>query len=152
MWWEGKCEVVEEYDEDIKSVSFTIKMPAVVRLLHRVRGKKQAVKFSRINVATRDSFTCQYCVTRMPLSKLTYDHVIPKSKGGRTLWENIVMACYPCNERKANRTPAEAKMKLKKVPVKPAYLPVVTMRFEVTSIPDAWASYVYWNGALEEGS
>jgi 5-methylcytosine-specific restriction endonuclease McrA len=152
MWWEGKVEVVEEYDNDIRSVSITIKMPSVVRLLHRVRGKKQAVKFSRINVATRDKFTCQYCDTKMTLSKLTYDHVIPKSQGGKTLWENIVMACYPCNERKANRTPEKAKMPLKKVPVKPAYLPVVTMRFETSSIPDAWATYIYWNGALEEGS
>lgn len=152
MWWEGKCEVVEEYDDDIRSVTLTIKMPAVVRLLHRVRGKKQAVKFSRINVATRDKFTCQYCGLKLPLSKLTYDHVVPRSHGGRTVWENIVMACYPCNEAKANRTPAQAKMPLRKVPVKPEHLPVVTMRFSVASVPDAWVSYIYWNGALDEGS
>lgn len=152
MWWDGKCEVVEEYDHDIRSVSFTIKMPAVVRLLHRVRGKKQAVKFSRINVATRDAFTCQYCGVRFPLTKLTYDHVLPRAQGGKTLWENIVMACYACNAKKANRTPEKAKMALLKRPVKPAYLPVLTMRFEITSIPDAWMSWVYWNGALEEGS
>jgi len=151
LWWEGKCEVVEEYDNDIRSVSITIKMPAVVRLLHRVRGKKQAVKFSRINVATRDNFTCQYCVKKLPLSKLTYDHVVPKSKGGKTCWENIVMACHPCNEGKRDRSPEQAGLKLRKQPVKPAYLPVVTMRFEMTNIPDAWVSYVYWNSPLEEG-
>jgi 5-methylcytosine-specific restriction endonuclease McrA len=117
-----------------------------------VRGKKQAVKFSRINVATRDKFTCQYCGLKLPLSKLTYDHVLPRSQGGRTVWENIVMACYPCNEEKANRTPEKAKMPLRKVPVKPDHLPVVTMRFAITSVPDAWVSYIYWNGALEEGS
>lgn len=152
MWVEGKVEIVEEYDEDIRSVSITIKMPAVVRLLHRVRGKRQAVKFSRINVATRDAFQCQYCGDKHVLSKLTYDHVIPRAHGGRTTWENIVMACYPCNEMKRDRTPEQAGMKLRKIPVKPAYLPVVTMRFDMKSIPDAWASYIYWNGALEEGA
>ncbi len=152
MFFEGKVEVLEEYDEDIRSVSITIKMPAVVRLLGRVRGRKQAVKFSRMNVATRDSFKCQYCGDKHTLSKLTYDHVVPRSQGGRTTWENIVMACYPCNERKANRTPEQAKMKLLKHPVKPAFLPVVTMRFNTSSIPDAWVSWIYWNGSLEEGS
>lgn len=153
MLFDGKVEVVEEYDEDIRSVSITIKMPAVVRLLQRVRGKKQAVKFSRINVATRDAFTCQYCGQKQTLSKLTYDHVVPRSQGGMTRWENIVMACYPCNEGKRDRTPAQAGMKLRKQPVKPAYMPVVTMRFDLgKSYPDAWASWVYWNGALEEGS
>jgi len=152
MWWDGKVEVVSEYDEDIRSVSMTIKMPAVVRLLHRVRGRRQAVKFSRLNVATRDDFRCQYCGDSLPLSKLTYDHVVPRSKGGRTVWENIVMACYGCNETKSNRTPEQAGMKLRKQPVKPAHLPVVTFRFNTGSIPDAWASWIYWNGALEEGS
>lgn len=152
MLFDGKVEVVEEYDEEIRSLYISIKMPAVVRLLHRVRGKKQAVKFSRINVATRDAFRCQYCGTKHVLSKLTYDHVVPRSQGGRTTWENIVMSCYSCNEEKANRTPAEAGMRLMRVPVKPTFLPVITMRFDVTNIPDAWVNWIYWNGALEEGS
>lgn len=152
MLFEGKVEVVEEYNEEIRSVSITIKMPAVVRLLNRVRGKKQAVKFSRMNVATRDDFKCQYCGDRLPLSKLTYDHVKPRAHGGRTVWENIVMACYSCNEHKRDRTPEQAGMKLRKAPVKPAWLPAVTLRFDTSSIPDAWASWVYWNGSLEEGS
>lgn len=62
------------------------------------------------------------------------------------------MACYECNSKKANRTPEQARMALRKLPVKPAYLPVLAMRFEVTSIPDAWMSWVYWNSPLEEGS
>jgi len=152
MIFDGKVEVVSEYDDEIRSISITIKMPAVVRLLSRVRGRKQMVKFSRINVATRDGFTCQYCGTKHPLSKLTYDHVVPRAQGGKTVWENIVMACYPCNEGKRDRTPEQAGMKLRKAPVKPVYLPAVTMRFELTNMPDAWASWFYWNGALEEGS
>lgn len=396
MWWDNKVEILEEYDEDIRSVTFTIKMPAVVRLLHKVRGKRQAVKFSRINVATRDNMTCQYCLTpdqkiltadlrwvplgdlkvgdglvgfeedrasqggrrfqtsiveshvfskapvfrvvvedgtsflataehrwlgkpkedsslrwyetskilgkyiprlfdvwdtentreagwlagifdgegwrssgsvcvaqnpglvlehlrsslnergfehsvslvspkgeclrlyltgafrdrakflgqirperllagfkveslgrvtssqflkvvsvtpcgqreivkmrttsgtfvaegfphhncgdKLPLTKLTYDHVIPRSQGGKTTWENIVMACAGtrgCNAVKANRTPAQAGMRLLKQPVRPVFLPVISMRFETGSIPDAWMSWVYWNAPLEEGS
>lgn len=152
MLFDGKCEVLEEYDDEIRSISITIKMPAVVRLLHRIRGKRQAVKFSRINVATRDSFTCQYCGTKHALSKLTYDHVVPRSQGGRTVWENIVMSCYDCNELKRDRTPEQAGMPLRKQPVKPSYLPTITMRFQVDDIPSAWASWLYWNSALEEGS
>lgn len=152
MWFESKVEILEEYDEEIRSVSFSMKMPAVVRLLHRIRGTKRAVKFSRINVATRDDYTCQYCGVKKSLSKLTYDHVKPRSQGGRTTWENIVCACYPCNEHKAARTPAEAGMRLRRTPVKPTFLPVITMRFDTGSVPDLWRSYCYWNVALEEGS
>ncbi|MGB9340806.1 MAG: HNH endonuclease, partial [Polyangiales bacterium] len=105
MIFDGKVEVVEEYDEDIRSVSITIKMPAVVRLLRTIMGRKRAIKFSRINVAMRDDFKCQYCGVRHRLRGLTYDHVVPKSQGGKTNWENIVMACYSCNEKKGHHTP-----------------------------------------------
>jgi 5-methylcytosine-specific restriction endonuclease McrA len=150
MWFQDKVEVIEEYDEEIRSVSLVIKMPAVVRLLRAVKGKK-AIKFSRINVATRDNFSCQYCSTKLPLKKLTYDHVVPRAQGGKTCWANIVMACYGCNERKSNRTPKQAGMALRKVPVKPRYLPVVVFRIEPqTTIPDQWANYVYWHGKLDE--
>src|SRR5690348_9198108 len=91
MLFDGKVEVVEEYDDDIRSVTITIKMPSVVRLVRAVR-RKVVVKLSRMNVALRDDFRCQYCATKLPLSKLTYDHVLPRSQGGTTCWENIVMA------------------------------------------------------------
>ena len=85
MLFEGKVEVVEEYDEDIRSVSVTIKMPAVVRLLRALRGRKKAVKFSRINVMTRDRFRCQYCGLQLPMSRLNYDHVVPRSQNSKTM-------------------------------------------------------------------
>lgn len=150
MLFEGKVEVIEEYDEDIRSVSITIKMPAVVRLLRAIRGRKKAVKFSRINVMTRDGFRCQYCGRKLPMSKLNYDHVIPRAQGGKTVWENIVTACYPCNERKGNMSPVQARMRLRRKPVKPKSLPIVAFRLSTESMPDAWASWVYWQGALEE--
>jgi 5-methylcytosine-specific restriction endonuclease McrA len=154
MLFDGKVEVVEEYDDDIRSVSITIKMPAVVRLLNTLRHRRKGVKFSRINVAMRDKFTCQYCAKKLPLKRLNYDHVVPRSKGGRTVWENIVMACYGCNGRKADRTPEQAGMRLISFPVKPKSLPLTSFRIDVTgsSVPEAWANWLYWHGKLEEDS
>lgn len=147
----GKVEVLESYDDDIRSVSITIKMPAVVRLLRKV-SRKRSIRFSRVNVATRDEYRCQYCGEHFPLKKLTYDHVVPRAQGGKTRWENIVCACYHCNERKADRTPGQAGMRLLKAPVKPSWLPVVTLQVDLrATIPDQWASWVYWHGKLEEG-
>jgi len=115
MLFDGKAEVIEEYDDDIRSVTFVIKMPAVVRLLRAFAGKR-GVKFSRMNVAIRDDFRCQYCARKLPLDKLTYDHVVPRAQGGATCWENIVMACCACNGHKGHMSPAQVGMKLRKHP------------------------------------
>ena len=160
--FQDKAEVIEEYDDEplmtddqamrARASGWTvlIKMPAVVRLLGRVR-RKRSVKFSRVNVLTRDNFTCQYCGRRLPTRKLNYDHVVPRSRGGKTVWENIVSCCYDCNARKDNRTPAEAGMRLRKPPVKPQSLPIVAFHFDaVGTIPEAWRSYIYWHGELEQ--
>ena len=151
MLFQQKVEIVEEYDEEIyQSVTFTMKMPAVVRLLNKVRRKK-AVRFSRMNVLTRDDWTCQYCGKRLPTRKLNYDHVTPRSQGGKTVWENIVTSCYPCNSKKRDLTPAQAGMKLLKTPIKPRSLPVVAFHFDrKDTIPDAWASWIYWHGKIDE--
>jgi len=148
MLFAGKVEVVEEYEEDIRSVSLTIKMPAVVRLLRNMAGRNMAVRFSRINVLSRDGFRCQYCGRRLPPPELSFDHVMPRSRGGRTAWDNITTCCYPCNKRKGDRTPEEAGMRLRSRPRRPRSLPFLTMRFRTTSVPDAWRSWCYWQGAL----
>lgn len=151
LLFDGKVEVVEEYDDLIRSISITLKMPAVVRLLGQVRRPRRRVRFSRMNVATRDGFRCQYCASKLPLSRLTYDHVTPRSQGGLTCWSNIVMACYPCNGKKADRTPAQARMKLRAPPVQPDWLPAITLRLSAHDVPSAWASWLYWNATLEQG-
>jgi 5-methylcytosine-specific restriction endonuclease McrA len=138
----GKVEVLEEYDEDIRSPNFAIKAPAVVRLKRPIGGMKRGVKFSRINVFARDDFRCQYCGTKRPLHELNYDHVVPRVQGGKTVWENIVTSCYDCNARKRGRTPDQAGMKLLRSPVKPKALPMGTViPRDPKRIPEAWSPY-----------
>lgn len=143
----GKVEVVEEYDRDVRSVYLVVKMPAVVRLISRLRRRKQRVKFSRQNVLARDRWRCQYCGQKKKIAELTYDHVIPRSRGGKTCWENIVTACQDCNARKGDRTPEQAGMRLRSRPERPTWVPVFTIQL-TGSVPDQWASYLYWSSEL----
>jgi 5-methylcytosine-specific restriction endonuclease McrA len=138
----GKVEVVESWDMDLHAQSFSMKAPAVVRLTKGSVSTKQSVRFSRINVFTRDKFRCQYCGERKTLKQLNYDHVIPRVRGGKTVWENIVTSCYACNDRKGSRTPEEAGMKLLKRPLKPETLPVVPpIRLDEGDLPELWQPY-----------
>ena len=151
----GKVEVVSEYeDKDIRSVTFSIKMPSVVRFLRAIRSKKKAIKFSRENVYSRDNGKCQYCFEAVPRPEATYDHVVPRSQGGLTTWDNVVIACVPCNQKKGGRTPEQAKMHLKNRPVRPKKLP--DMRITLSwkkDMPESWRAFIrdfhYWNGELE---
>ncbi|MFH1435618.1 MAG: HNH endonuclease [Pseudomonadota bacterium] len=145
----GKVEVLEEYDEDIRTVSFSIKMPSVVRLLRYFRFRKLPVRFSRQNVYARDNFSCQYCGKRFPTPELTFDHVVPKTLGGKTQWDNIVTCCIPCNVRKRGKTPAEAGMRLRKSPKRPNWIPRITLRISLSSAPQCWRDYLYWNVEIE---
>lgn len=150
LLFSDKCEVVSEYkDEEISSVSITIKMPSVIRLLRAVRGSKRAVKFSRVNILIRDHFACGYCGRKAELRYLTYDHVIPRAQGGKTTWDNIVTACRPCNARKGDRTPEQAGMKLRSQPVKPKSLPISMLRYEKSNVRDDQATWLFWKGELE---
>lgn len=138
----GKVEVVEEYDCSVRSVSVVFKMPAVVRLVRAFRRHKKRVKFSKQNVFARDRWKCQYCGSKPSISELTYDHVLPRSRGGRTSWENIVTACRDCNARKADRTPEEAGMKPRKRPERPDWVPVFSINV-VQHIPETWKGYCW---------
>jgi 5-methylcytosine-specific restriction endonuclease McrA len=144
----GKVEVVEEYDRNIRTCYLVFKMPAVVRLIDAFRRHRHPVRFSRVNVYARDRYRCQYCGLKESLSKLTFDHVIPRSRGGTTSWTNVVAACVDCNHQKANRTPTEARMRLIKEPVQPRWVPAVTLQISMRSVPEAWTDYLYWTGAL----
>lgn len=141
-FYKGTVEVLAEYDEKVCSPSTTIGMPAVVRLLAPIPHKKKAVKFSRVNLYTRDGYQCQYCGVKKGPSGLNYDHVVPRSKGGKSVWENLVASCIPCNTRKGHRTPAEAGMTLRRLPFKPKSLPMQPQHFEVKRLPVEWEPYV----------
>ncbi len=154
----GKVEVVEEYEDKlVRSVSFEIKIPSIVKFIRAMKSKKKAVKFSRENVYTRDNGKCQYCNCKVARPEATYDHVLPRAQGGKTEWTNIVIACMACNQKKGNRTPEVAKMKLLSTPVRPKKLPdhvKLTVQWN-PSMPPSWkdflASHHYWNDSLEEG-
>jgi 5-methylcytosine-specific restriction endonuclease McrA len=133
----GKAEILEQYDEPLGRVDF--KTPCVVRLTKAHVMQKQAVRFSRVNVFTRDGFRCQYCGTKKEMRQLNYDHVVPRVRGGKTEWGNIVTSCYGCNDRKGSRTPEEAGMKLLRKPFKPKSLPLTPVfRVDASEIPPAW--------------
>jgi 5-methylcytosine-specific restriction endonuclease McrA len=146
----GKCEIISEYDGFIRSTSLVIKVPSVVRLLNAFRRHKKPVKFSRINIYGRDRYSCQYCGAKKAIGDLTYDHVVPRAQGGKTTWANIATCCEDCNRRKANRTPEQAGMKLRKVPVQPTASPVLVVTVSRESVPDAWRDYLYWTAELEQ--
>jgi 5-methylcytosine-specific restriction endonuclease McrA len=151
LLWQGKVEVLEVYDREIHGVSVTIKLPSVIRLLKmvKIRDAHRSVKFSRINIFTRDGYKCQYCRKKFRTEDLTFDHVIPIAKGGKKTWENIVTACWACNNKKSGRTPDEAHMQLVKRPIKPKWNMVVTITIGVRNTPESWRDYLYWNMELD---
>ncbi|MEZ4393457.1 MAG: HNH endonuclease [Polyangiales bacterium] len=120
-----KAELVEAYDEVIRSINLAVQKPSVVRLRRYARHDRR-VKFSRVNVYRRDGFACQYCGAQPGGGDLTLDHVVPRARGGRTEWTNIVAACARCNAAKADRTPEQASMPLRRRPFKPNSMPMVS--------------------------
>lgn len=142
-----------ETHDSVSTVTRKIRVPRVVVLSayeHLPRGK---VRFSRLNIYARDHDTCQYCGKQMSRSELNLDHVVPRSQGGKTSWENVVCSCVPCNLDKGGRTPDQAAMKLLKKPVRPRWTPLfrgaarrMTYREWLPFLGPADASY--WNVEL----
>jgi 5-methylcytosine-specific restriction endonuclease McrA len=146
----GKVEVLEEYTREIHSVTFSLRLPSILRLLKYVKVRsKHAVKFSRANIYARDNYACQYCGHPFGSEDLTFDHVVPVSRGGAKNWENIVTACVDCNRRKGGRTPEEAGMRLIKRPVEPRWIPNFSLTFVFKNAPESWRDYLYWSVELE---
>ena len=139
--YDRKAETVVDTGEIIRSPSVEMKMPSIIRMLRKHRNRKVSIKFSRANVLLRDGHKCLYCGGEREAHELNYDHVIPRSRGGSTNWENIVSACYECNSKKGDRTPQEAGMPLLRQPTKPVWLPVVPKKFDLRTVPDEWRPY-----------
>ncbi len=152
LWCQGKVEVISVYDREIRSVSISFKLPSVIRLLRYINIKRRFdyVPFSRANIYARDDHRCQYCGQCFSTADLTFDHVVPVTQGGRKDWENIVTSCVKCNRRKGGRTPAEAGMRVVRLPRRPTRPPVVRLTFGIHNAPESWRDYLYWNIELDD--
>ena len=133
-------------DDWIRAVNFEIQVPRVIRLLRFDRLPKQKLHLNRRNVLARDGHTCQYCGRHFPTHSLSLDHVVPRSRGGETTWENVVCACLACNVKKGGRTPHEARMKLVRTPVRPKRNPLLLMKLSNPKYESwrTWLDSVYW--------
>lgn len=151
-WAALSAEVHQAEGDFVKTVSHAIKVPRVIILQVYDRFPHLFVRFSRQNIYLRDKNTCQYCGKRLPRSELNLDHVIPRSRGGRTTWENIVCSCINCNLQKGGRTPAEAGMRLLRKPGRPRWSPFE--RGEGKYTYEDWRPFLnltdasYWNTEL----
>ena len=137
-----ELEDVDEHDEWLLAVNFSLQVPRVIRLLKYDRVPKYQVKFNRRNVFLRDEYSCQYCGKKTNSSGLSLDHVLPRSQGGLTSWSNIVTACLKCNERKGGRTPRQANMPLKIPPKKPKNNPLLTHQVQAKRY-ESWRSFIH---------
>jgi 5-methylcytosine-specific restriction endonuclease McrA len=138
-----KAEIVEAAEAWLRSERMALPVPLVIRLVYYVRiPRRFSLPLSRRTVLARDHYTCQYCGQRFARASLTVDHVLPRSRGGETRWENIATACGPCNRRKGNRTPEEARMPLLRQPRRPRYLALTLL--EESSAHQVWNKYMYF--------
>jgi len=120
-------EVMDFEGDTIGTTSGPIPIPRVIVLTNFDRMPKRQIRFSRINIFSRDSFTCQYCGVRPSRSELNLDHVVPRTQGGRTTWENVVCCCVSCNRRKGGRTPDQAGTPLRRMPRRPRWTPLMSV-------------------------
>jgi 5-methylcytosine-specific restriction endonuclease McrA len=147
---------IEGRDETIGLVDRVIKVPRVILLTAYDRVPKRRVRFSRHNIFARDKNTCQYCGKKFPRADLNLDHVIPRSQGGSSTWENVVCSCHHCNRKKGGKTPEQARIKLISLPKRPAWTPPLNvslqeiMRKEWVPFLDFMVDVSYWNTELLE--
>jgi hypothetical protein len=144
---------VEIGDDRVGVVGGFVRVPRVLLLIAYERVPKRHVRFSRFNIYARDNNTCQYCGRRLPRTELNLDHVIPRSRGGMSTWENVVCSCHTCNRRKGGQTPEEARMLLINRPKRPHWTPFSTEMFSLRRYRE-WMPFLttvdtaYWNTEL----
>lgn len=146
-----RVNIVSHYDRIVRSPTWEIRLPSVISLKEYIPAARRPA-FTRFNVFLRDRFGCQYCGDRLPTQDLTFDHVVPRSRGGRTSWENVVTACGGCNLRKGNRMPRDIGMIPLTVPRQPtAYdLQDAGRGFPPNYLHESWCDYLYWDTELEQ--
>lgn len=142
-----RVEVVAEYEHKVHSPSFEMRLPSVISLRDYI-SQDRPPAFTRFNLFLRDSFSCQYCGSP---EDLTFDHVIPRCRGGRTTWENVVTACGHCNLRKGSRLPRECHMHPRHTPRQPSTWELQDngRAFPPNFLHESWRDYLYWDSELE---
>jgi 5-methylcytosine-specific restriction endonuclease McrA len=161
LWYTNKAEILESYDDKmLRSWSTAMNMPCVIRLLYFIKPRKNIKffqPFTRRNVYVRDHGKCAYCGSSVSLNKFTFDHVVPKSRGGSTNWNNIVCSCLKCNSKKNNRLPEEAGMKILQKPYAPLlaedFTSSIMNKFShITNMMnnEKWRQFIYWNVELDQ--
>lgn len=118
----------ETHDDWVRAVNFQVQVPRIIRLTRFERVPRQTLRFNRRNLFARDNHVCQYCGQALPISQLSIDHVVPRSRGGATTWENVVCSCLDCNTKKGGRTPQEARMMLLREPARPSHNPLLALK------------------------
>ena len=139
--------IVSQYDRVISSPSFSMKLPSVIALKSYIRQQSNP-NFTRFNVFLRDKFMCQYCGSK---KELTFDHLLPRSKGGKTDWRNVVTACSSCNVKKGGRLFINSGMTLNQIPYQPTTedLHKNGKNFPPNYLHKSWMDYLYWDVELE---
>lgn len=145
--WLDRVDIVAEYDEYVRSPSTQIRIPSVVVLKDYVKPQKR-VAFTRFNLFLRDEFSCQYCGAK---GDLTFDHVVPRARGGVTSWENVVAACSRCNLKKGSRSLKQSGLSLRKPPRQPASEELRNMgrKFPPNYLHESWMDFLYWDSELQ---
>ncbi len=127
--------------EWIRSPNFEIEVPRIIRLYRYDKVPRLTLRFNRRNLFARDNNQCQYCHKTFPLSQLSFDHIMPRSRGGKTSWENVVCCCLKCNSKKGDRTPEEAGLKLFRTPTKPKQNPLLSVKLDNPKY-EVWRSFL----------
>jgi 5-methylcytosine-specific restriction endonuclease McrA len=137
-----KAELIEAAEAKLRAENIMLPMPLVIRLVYFVKiPHRISLPVTRRGVLARDHYSCQYCGAAPLRKDLTIDHVLPRSQGGKTTWENVVTACKKCNGRKGSRTPAEANMSLLAQPKRPRYIAIATLAS--MEAREAWGKYIF---------
>jgi len=145
-----RVNIISEYDTVVRSPSFEMRLPSVISLKEFIATARRPA-FTRFNVFLRDRFHCQYCGEPRPSHDLTFDHVVPRSRGGRTTWANVVTACSGCNLLKGNRLPQESGMHPVRPPMQPTtvHLQENGRAFPPNYLHQSWRDFLYWDTELD---
>lgn len=145
-----RVSIIATYDRVVHSARLAMRVPSVIALKDYVQADRNPA-FTRFNVFLRDRFTCQYCAQQRNTSELTFDHLIPRSRGGRTLWDNVTTACSACNLRKGSRLPHECGMHPRTYPYQPSSFELQERgrAFPPGFLHQSWRDFLYWDSELE---